>query len=395
MNSKNETLIFISLLLIHIVSLILLIDNYSISYNESVLYFSNDSLLSQLTHISTSIIGQSNLGLRLPFILFYMGSVILLYLLLDNYFKGKWDRLITITIFMLLPGINSAAMLVNSSIIVVFVTLLYLYSYKLFNKECYLLLILMLFVDNSFAILFLALFFRSLQKKDNILLVVSLILFGISMSMYGFVIDGRPKGFLLDTFGLYSSIFSPLIFLYYFYSIYRVGIKYDKDMFWYLSATSLGLSLIFSLRQHIALEDFAPFVVIGIPIMVKLFLHSMRIRLKSFRTLHHTIASIGLSLLVINFTIFTFNKYLYLVIPNPKSHFAYKYHIVTDLANQLKQRGIYEVTTNHKLQTRLKFYGIKEGLKRTLTKVDNPLLKDTINIKYHNKVIVSYQINTI
>jgi hypothetical protein len=251
----------------------------------------------------------------------------------------------------------------------------------------------MLFIDNSFSILFLALFFRSLQKKDNILLIVSLILFGISMSMYGFIIDGKPKGFLLDTFGLYSSIFSPIIFIYYFYSIYRIGIKYDKDMFWYLSATSLGLSLIFSLRQHIDLEDFAPFVVIGIPIMVKLFLHSMRIRLKRFRTLHHSIATIALTLLVINFLIFTFNKYLYLLIDRPSSHFAYNYHIANNLANQLKERNIYSIKTDFKLQNRLRFYGISNSSKRTLTKVDNPHLKDTINIKYHSKVIESYQIN--
>ena len=100
---------------------------------------------------------------------------------------------------MLLPGINSVALLVNESIVVVFGTLLYLYLYKVREKEHYVLLILFLFIDNSFAILFLALFFYSLNKKDNTLLIVSLILFGLSMSLYGFSFNGVPKSYFLPS----------------------------------------------------------------------------------------------------------------------------------------------------------------------------------------------------
>ena len=42
--------------------------------------------------------------------------------------------------------------------------LLYLYYYQKYNKHSYLLLLLFLFIDNSFAILYLALFFYSLNK---------------------------------------------------------------------------------------------------------------------------------------------------------------------------------------------------------------------------------------
>ncbi|RLA76503.1 MAG: hypothetical protein DRG78_18890, partial [Epsilonproteobacteria bacterium] len=259
-NRYNST--FIGLLLFHFTVLLFLINDFSISYKEALIFFGEDKLLlSLITNLSCNIFGQNDFALRMPFILFYIGSSILIYFLTDNYFKSKRDQLISLAIFMILPGVNSAALLVNESIIVIFFTLLYLYLYKVKGKDSYWLLILFLFLDNSFAILFLALFFYSLKNKKNILIVLSLVLFGISMSMYGFEMGGRPRGYFLDTFGVYATIFSPVLFIYFFYSLYRIGIKFEKDIFWYISMTALGLSLIFSLRQKIQIEDFAPFVV--------------------------------------------------------------------------------------------------------------------------------------
>jgi len=129
MRLKNENLFFIILVFFHTAVLLYLITTYSISYAEAVIYFDKTSLLSYIIQFSTSIIGQNDFGIRLPFVFFYILSSLLLYLLLDDYFKHKRDRLITLSIFMLLPGVNSAALLVNNSIIVIFCTLLYLYIY--------------------------------------------------------------------------------------------------------------------------------------------------------------------------------------------------------------------------------------------------------------------------
>jgi len=387
---------FIELLFIHFIILLLIGDGFSISYKESLIFFNNSenfNILHYIIKFSTSLFGQNDIAIRLPSILFYIGSSILLYLLTNDYFKSQLDRLITISIFMLLPGVNSAALVINESIIVIFCTLLYLYLYKISQKEHYILLVLFLFIDNSFAILFLALFFYSLKKKDNTLLISSLILFGISMSMYGFEMGGRPQGYFLDTIGIYATIFSPVLFLYFFYSMYRIGIKYEKDIFWYISMTGFGLSLVFSLRQRVQIEDFAPFVVIAIPIMVKLFIHSLRIRLKEFRKIHYMLVRVALVILVLNFVGFVFNKYFYLIIENPNNHFAYKYHIVKELANKLKHTGIKSISTEDKsLMLRLKFYGINESNKYYITTAQNVKYNQVIDIKYHNKVIESFYI---
>jgi hypothetical protein len=338
------------------------------------------------------LFGQNDISLRLPFILFYIGSVILLYLLTDDYFKKQSDRFGSILIFMLLPGINSAAFLVNEAILVVFFTLLYLYLFKLTQKEHYWLLFICIFIDNSFAIMYLALFFYSLQKKDNVLLVVSLILFGISMQMYGFDSGGHPRGYFIDTFGIYASIFSPIIFLYFFYTIYRVTLKGEKDLYWYISFTAFLFSFLFSLRQKIYIDNFAPFVVIAIPMMVKLFMHSFRIRLPQFRKKHYIFALVSVFVLIINFTVFMANKPLYLFLQNSEKHFANDYHIAKELANQLKDKNITRILcSNYKLQLRLKYYGIKSGDELYLKNQYDKFAKE-IYIKYHDKTIKTFYI---
>lgn len=387
---------FVGLLISHVVLLIVLIDNYSISAKEASIYFSqNINFLTLLTNFSTLLFGQNDYALRGPFILFYAGSVILLYLLTKDYFRSQRDRLISIVIFMLLPGINSVALLVNESIIVVFGTLLYLYLYKVREKSDYILLFLFLFIDNSFAILFLALFFYSLNKKDNTLLVISLTLFGLSMSLYGFSFEGTPKSYFIDTFAIYAIIFSPVLFLYFFYSLYRIGIKWNKDLYWYISMTALGLSLIFSLRQKIDIDDFAPFLVISIPLIVRLFIHSLIVRLKEFRTIHYIMLRITLGVLFFSFLLFIFNKELYLYIKDPSTHIGKDYYIAKELAVKLKDMNINGLSTNDReLEIRLKFYKIGKDENIILSEDKIGITDKVINIKYKHKIIkIFYLIN--
>jgi len=394
MINKKIDLSFYLILSFYSFLLVYISNTFSLSIKEIDIFYSNDhTLLWYLTHISTHFLGTTNIGIRFPFIIFYILSVIVAYLLTDDYFKYQTDRLISILIFMALPGLNSAAILIDNSIIVIFCILLYLYLFKLYGKEYYSLLFLFLIIDNSFAILYLALFFYSLKKKDNILLVISLCLFGASMMMYGFDIDGRPKGYFLDTFAIYATIFSPIVFLYFFYTIYRVAIKEEKDLYWYISVTSLMLSFIFSLRQRIDISDFAPFVVIAVPVMVKLFLHSYRIRLRNFRQKHIIFARLMFLFLFLNTFLLLFNSVIYLFINNPQKHFAYKYHGTQELAEKLKNMEIYKIYSSDKqLQKQLDFYGVTKGNKYILreTKIDN--YYKVITIKYFDKKIKNYYI---
>jgi len=357
--------------------LIFVADTLSISYKESLIFFNEDGLLNILSNYSTSLLGQNNIALRVPFILFYSLSSIIIYAITKDYFKNETDRLISAVLFMVLPGVISASLLVHNTIIVIFCILLYLYYYKTYQTHNYFLLLLFLFIDNSFAIFYLALFFYSLRKKDNALIIVSLILFGLSMQIYGFDSNGKPRGHFLDTFTIYASIFSPMIFLYYLYVMYRIGIKGTKTIYWYISVVALTFSLLFSFRQRIHIEDFAPFVVITLPIIVKYFFHNLRVRLPQFRERHYNWTYLSMFLLLISVIIILFNKPLYLFIQKPNNHFAYKYHFAYEISEKLKERNINYISSNYQLENRLNFYGVKSGDKYlvTLNKTNKYYLK--------------------
>ncbi|MGB5793963.1 glycosyltransferase family 39 protein [Poseidonibacter sp.] len=383
---------FYSLLTIVVIVLLFVANSLSISYKEALNVFENTSILTYITKTSIFIFGQNDIALRLPFIILYVLSSILMYKMTEGYFKYEKDRLISIILFMLLPGVLSASLLVNSAIIVTFCTLLYLYIYYVKKNHSYILLGLFLFIDNSFAILFLALAFYAYREKEKKLLQITSLLFIASMFIYGFSTDGKPKGFLVDTFGTYASIFSPLLFIYFFYTIYRVGTKEKPSLVWYISTTALLLSLLFSFRQRIYIEDFAPYVVIFLPYMIKGFFHSYRVRLKEFRKNYNIVVFLVVIMLALNVLLTIVNKPLYVYLANPKKHFVYKYHFAKEIANELKSKNINNIfSEDDELILRLKFYGIEKGNKYYISEDKINEFDELIDIKYkHIKILNLY-----
>ncbi|KRS80007.1 membrane protein, partial [Campylobacter coli] len=78
-------------------------------------------------------------------------------------------------------------------------------------------------------ILFLTFFFFGIYKRNSFLLTLALVLFGLSISFYGFDTGGRPRGYFLDTLGIFAACFSPLVFIYFFYVVYRLTFKEQKS----------------------------------------------------------------------------------------------------------------------------------------------------------------------
>ena len=387
-NNKYKYYFYSSLLFLTFILLFKATYSLSISYKEALNVFVNNSVLSLITNTSIYILGQNDLALRLPFILFYAFSIIIMYKITENYFKYEKDRYISIIVFMILPGVLSASLLVNSAIVIIFFTLLYLYYYHKYNKHSYLLLLLFLFIDNSFAVLYLALFFYSLKNKDTKLIYISLILFSLSMYIYGFSTGGKPRGFLVDTFAIYATVFSPFLFLYFLYTMYRSWIKDERTLIWYISITALLLSLIFSFRQRIYIEDFAPYVVISLPYMLKTFFHAYRVRLKEFRTNYNILAFLVVLMLSINVVLTFVNKPLYLILPNANKHFVYQYHFIKELVEELSARDINSVTTDdEELSLRLRFYHIEKGDDYFLTLKNYDYPSERISIKYYCKEV--------
>lgn len=376
--------------------LLLNINSLSISYNEALNLYVNSSLLSYITNISTFIFGMNDYALRLPFLIFYVLSGLLMYKITEDFFRYEKDRILNLGIFLALPGVFSASMLVNTSIIVLFFVLLYIYVFQKTKKHNEYLLLFCLFIDSSFAVVYLALFFWSLVHKDNRLMIVSLALFTISMYIFGFSTDGKPKNYFLDTFATYVTVFSPLIFFYLLYSIYRISIKKEeKTLIYYISATALFISFLFSFRQKIAIEDFAPLVVISLPFVIKIFLSSYRVRLKEFRKGYNILIFLVLLMLGINLFLTLNNKILYKYIQNPKKHIVYNYHVAKDLANILKEKHINKILIDQRMQLRLKFYDIKAGNDYILSKSKIINYDEIIEIKYYDIVVAKYYLKKL
>ncbi len=373
------------------------VSSLSISYKEATIFYEGKGFLHYLIQISTYLFGQNDFALRAPFILFHLLSIPLIYQISKYYLRQESDRLLATLVFVLLPGVVSSALLVNSASVVIFFTLLFIYLFLQKKENLYsLLLPLLIFIDNSFSILYLALFTYSIYHKNRYLALLSSMLYLISLYMYGFGVHGKPRGYFLDTFGAYSLIFSPLIFLYFSYTMYRILVKGKRDLLWFISFTALVYSILISFRQRIIIEDYAPFVVVSIPLMVQLFLKSYRSRLPQLRGKYKIFFALVFSFLILNFLATYFNKYFYRFLDNPKRHFAYKYHIAKELANQLKKMGVRSIKVDDKrLAKRLKFYGIDSSNKFALTKT--PVKDDfkSVTISYINYPIISYSVTKL
>ncbi|EGT9682761.1 glycosyltransferase family 39 protein [Campylobacter upsaliensis] len=350
------------ILFVDLVALLYGISTLSISEDEAEIYFNSSSLLYYFTHFGTLLFGQNDFGLRFAFLLFHFLSCILLFLLALKYTKKMSDSIFSLLLFILLPGTVASALLVNEASFVILLSLALLCAYE-YDKRWlfYPLFVLVLFVDKSFSILFLTFFFFGIYKKNGFLSIFSLTLFVLSVFYYGFDTGGRPKGYFLDTLGIFAACFSPLVFVYFFYVIYRLAFKKDKSLLWFLMTTTFLFCSLLSLRQKLYLEDFLPFCVICTPLLIKTLMQSYRVRLPKFRLKYKIFIECAGIFLLFCYFIIVANHILYSFIDEPKKHFAYNYHLAKELSKELKKEGITTLRVAEDLQKRLEFYGIKNS----------------------------------
>jgi len=377
--------------------LVLQIFQLSISANEASILYGDVSFLQLLVQVSISLFGHNDFAIRFPMILLHLLSVILLYKISKEYIYSQRNQVWLITIFIMLPGVLSSAIVINSAGILIFGLLFFIYIYKNFHVfSSYFLLTLYLFIDPSFVYMYISFILYSFYKKDILLTIVSSLLFIVSVYMYGFEAHGLPKGHFLDFIGVYSAIFTPIIFLYIFYVLYKRYFTKQIDVLWFLATTAFLISLILSFRQRVSVEHFAPYLILALPLVGQNFIHSYRVRLKNFRHRYRIIFSIALGFLIFNYALVLFSKTLYLVMEKPQNNFIYKMDIAKELANSLQKRGINCVQTDKDMMLRLRFYGIEKCQKYELRSV-NTDEKDgqNVTISYANKIIYRANVTKI
>jgi len=392
---KNLYLVF-ALIVGHLATLLLFTSQLSISFYEADIFFNKNNLLHHILHFSTAVFGQNDLALRLPMILMHAIGAFLYYDISKGQFKKQRDQLWNLILYLLLPGINSAGIMVDGAGLLLFLLLVFLFAYKHKRNLAYTLLPLYVFIDASFAFLYLSLIFFAMHKRQNVLLFSSILLFGASMYLFGIDVGGHPSNHFLNTLGIYAAIFSPVIFVYLIYALYRTGVKEERTLLWYLGVTAFLFSLLLSFRQQMKLEELAPYILVATPIMLKTFLSSYRIRLREFRRGYRILFTVGLVfLLVSTFTIYM-NKFLYLVIEKPSKHFVYNNHVVKELSVELKKMGIDAVITrSERLQLRLKFYKIEKDYKVNLERIKPSLMGKSVTISYVGVNVAEFYVTNL
>lgn len=387
----RTTVLLFFLIVLHTTLLVFQISGLSIGYNEATILYAGTGFLHYYIQFFVDNFPYSDLALRLPMITLHVISFFLLYGISRFYLTRETDRLWLMLVYILLPGITSAALVVDPAGLKIALTFLFVYLFLRFGTYAYALLPLYVWIDASFLPLFIAIVFYGIMIKKYPIALLAAGLSVIASIRSGIHIGGTPHGHFLDALGIYAAIFSPIVFLYLFYVMYRRFITNERDLLWLIGTVAFGMSLLLSFRQRVEIQSFAPFLMLILPLAAQTFFHTYRIRLREFRKRYQYLFYTALVILVLNTLAVFFNQYFYRFLKNPTRHFSYPMHVVKELAGQLHEKDIMCVhTDDEKVQLRLRFYGIDECDK---IKLSQSWMKqsDKVTISYNNiPIYVTY-----
>jgi hypothetical protein len=337
-----------------------LVTTTPISPHEAKLLYSSHNIVATLMQWGGRYVPGVS-GLRVFFVFFAFLSIWFFYELSRRHFKKREDAYLATFVFMLLPGIITASTMGNIGILVLPLVLLFVLLYEK-DKKIWLPLIMLIlfFIHEASIIFFIALLFYGISHKDkNLVISASAFLLAFIYLAKGINIGGRPSGHFAEIFGLYATVFSPLVFLYFFYTMYRILLRGEKSLVWYISFIALAFSLLLSIRQRIYLTDFAPYVLAAVVLMIDQFNLSIRVRLPEFQIWYKRGFYVVMFFLLLSALIIVFHQTLYKVSSTPEKHFAKRIYRPYELSQKLKLEGIpcYD-TKNGRERLQLRYYGI-------------------------------------
>ncbi len=332
---------FFLALFFYVIAVFYLAATTPISPHEAKILYTSQDVVGTLMRWGESLV-PGFIGLRVFYLFLGFLTVGLFYELSRRYFPKCEDAYLSTLIFMFLPGILTATTLVNVAIIVLPLVLLFVLLYE---KGYFIVLpfimLALFFVHESSIIFFIAVLLYAVIHKDKKLIISSAaFLLAFIYLAKGIEIGGRPSGHFVEIFGLYATVFSPLIFLYFFYAMYRILLREKKTLLWYISFTAFAFSLLLSIRQRVYITDFAPYVMIAIVLMLDVFNHSVRVRLPEFQKRYKWGFYVVMVFLALSAFVIVFHKMLFYAASDPGRHFANRIYTPYLLAEQLKAEGI-------------------------------------------------------
>ena len=331
-----------------------------ISPHEAKAFYSSHALVFSLMHAGDSL-SHTLFGLRIFFVFFGFLSILFFYEFSRRYFSKREDAYLATFIFMLLPGIVTGSSLANVAIIVLPLVLLFVVLYE--KKHFILLPFIMLalfFIHDASLIFFIAVLIYSLIHKDKKLAILSAaFIMAFVFLAKGIEIGGRPSGHFAEIFGLYAAVFSPLVFIYFFYTMYRILLREKKSLLWYISSIALLFSLLLSIRQRVNITDFAPYVMIAVPLMLQTYHNSLRVRLPEFRKRYILSFKVVMASLLLSIFSILVYQVMFQLSKDTERYYENTVYAPYILAETLKAKGIgcYDVSDERK-RYQLQYYSI-------------------------------------
>ena len=352
---------FYAFCFVYATALIYLAITLPIGTHEAVIFYTDESALKYFTHFAEGWFG-NGLDFRLPFVIFGLLNIPLFFFMSKQYFEKKEDSFFATTIFALLPGIITSAILVNIAVLVITLVMAFLifYAKKLIWLQAGV-AILLLYLHDASIIFFISIAIFSAFKRNRVLFAISATLIAISFFYFNDLkVGGHPSGEFLELFALYAALFSPLVFIYFFYALYRIWLREEKDILWYIAFSSFSLSILLSLRQQVIMTDFAPYVIVAVVLMVLMYQRSINVRLPQFQKNYRLAFKIVLGSLIFSALIIVLHKPLFLLHTDKTKHFAYPFYEPFWQTMELKEIGQECYTAKKdKVQFQLKYHGIE------------------------------------
>lgn len=352
---------FFLFFILYVICVVFLASTTPIAPHEAQLYYASSSWVSWAMHFGSDLLG-GFFGLRFIFILFaFLTSISFLAFALTYFHNTPKDAYMATAIFLFLPGVLVASILASEAMLVVALVLLYLLAYRRQLLWLELLVMVGLLLSHATsAIFFSILLIYALVKMEKRIILLATIFLAFSLVFERFLaIGGRPSGYLVEIFGLYAALFSPFVFLYVVFALYRILIKEDKSLIWFISFVPLVASLLLSIRQRISLMDFAPYVMLGIIPALDVYYRSLRVRLQQHQGFHEKGLLVVLVMLTLTSGAIVLHRPLFEVMQDPSSHFAYRIYGPYWEAQRLKaaNQSCFD-THSVKERYQLLYYGI-------------------------------------
>lgn len=388
-------IVFVCILLAYIASLLFNINEISVHHKEAFGLFYSDEVLFKVARFAHTNFGGDDFALRAPFLCLHSINVVLFYVICLGYFKKPYDSVLCALTFMLLPGLMFNSILISKSNLVIFIALLCVLWQVRFKKNAYFLPAISIFIDQSFSILFLGLFFYAMKNKNTSYMFFALMCFGVNMNIFELGIGGRPQNHFVETLGNLVFLFSPLLLLYSLYALID-SLRRGSDLMGIISLVAIVFVLILSIRQSVDLQTFLPLGAFCIPVAIKKMLSDIRVRLRFFRRPYITRLVIVLFFTFAQSAILYGNKFLYLF--PVKTHFAHPYYYGKEIAEKLRRKGIDSIQADeYRIGMQLRFYGISNDSPRILraidvASVDKVALERLITVEYLGRIIIAYEI---